>query len=219
MCDLSEIRFGKTWGRDPVALSFPKAMLISPPEPHAGPGSPNKQDNCGLRPPPPRNLVCWPFWGERQDPAKPELGFWADTMMPGWMRGGGRAGAARPSRSRLLGHQPAFKELWLNEMFSCAKASLEMSQGNSREARVWPGWRARQCPEGCCSAQAGRGQMLCLPTPARPGASRPRPVPSHSDPPCLCRVSLLSFPPTSRRPRVTCRLFTPILIIPLGGLP
>lgn len=106
MCDLSEIRFGKTWGRDPVALSFPKAMLISPPEPHAGPGSPNKQDNCGLRPPPLRNLVCWPFWGERQDPAKPELGFWADTMMPG-VDEGRRAGWCGQAQQEPVARTPA----------------------------------------------------------------------------------------------------------------
>lgn len=68
----------------------------------------------------------------------------------------GRAGAGRPSRGPLLGHQPAFKELWFSEMFSCAKASLKMSQGNSGETGAWPGWSAQRCLEGCRN-QAGRG--------------------------------------------------------------
>lgn len=62
-------------------------------------------------------------------------------MVPqgGWA---GRAGAGRPSRGLLLGHQPAFKELWFSEMFSCAKASLEMSQGSSGET----GLARLECP-------------------------------------------------------------------------
>lgn len=180
VCDLSEIHFGKIWGRDPVALpslSFPKTTLISPPEPHAGPGSPNEQDSYGLCPPPPPTWSAGHF-GEGAGSCETKAGFLGrhHDARGDEGRGGGRAGSARPSMSWLLGHQPAFKELWLNEMFSCAKASLEMSQGNSREARAWPGWRARQCPEGCCSAQAGRGQMLCLPP--LPGPAPRGPFPS-----------------------------------------
>lgn len=57
--------------------------------------------------------------------------------------GVGQAAAARPGRSPLLGHRPALKELWLNEMSSCSKASLEMSQGNSGEAQ---GLARLECP-------------------------------------------------------------------------
>lgn len=126
-------------------------------------------------------MACWPLYGRGQDPVAPQLGLWADTVMP---LGAGRAGAARPSTISLLGHQPASKELWLNEMFSCAKASLEMSQGNSGEAGAWPGWSAWWCQEGCWN-EAWKGQMLYPTSPCCWSWPDLAPhLPSHSNSPC-----------------------------------
>lgn len=76
--------------------------------------------------------------------------------------------------SLLLGHQPAFKELWLDEMFSCAKASLEMSQGNSGEAQ---GLARLECL--AVSTQRGAGARLgegrCSVPPPLPGLATPHP--------------------------------------------
>ena len=71
--------------------------------------------------------------------------------------GGGQAGAARPGMSSLLGNQPAFKELWLNEMFSCAKSLLGNVTGQLWGGWAWPGRSAQRCQEGCWG-EAWKGQ-------------------------------------------------------------
>ena len=75
--------------------------------------------------------------------------------------GGGQAGAARPSMSSLLGNQPAFKELWLNEMFSCAKSLLGNVTGQLWGGWAWPGRSAQRCQEGCWG-EAWKGQCSPL---------------------------------------------------------
>ena len=100
---------------------------------------------------------------------------WASGQTQWCCCGGGRAGAARPGMSSLLGHQPAFKELWLNEMFWCAKSLLGNVTGQLSGGWAWPGQSAQRCQERCWSA-AWKGQcsplLPLLLEPARP-ASQP----------------------------------------------
>lgn len=105
--------------------------------------------------------------------------------------GGGQAGAARPGMSSLLGNQPAFKELWLNEMFSCAKSLLGNVTGQLWGGWAWPGRSAQRCQEGCWG-EAWKGQRspllplllepsrACLPAPYLPSQLTCRVLPRET---------------------------------------
>lgn len=75
-------------------------------------------------------------------------------------------------------------------MFSCAKASLKMSQGHSGKTGAWPGWSAQRCPEGGRNLGTRQGEdgELCPNLPAGPD-------PSWHPVPLILTGLFPSFPP------------------------